>query len=164
MSSRRSHGSARACAIQKTIQVDQGSALVSHDLDLLAYVKGVTLDVCRPGQSTDYGVTIAVRGRFRGGGLNTHWVLKPSDAREKLEEPRSYDNGVRPQMARSDTSLRPRCRTRVAQPAAVKQAGNSTIPPSMEPDRINSTQPLVHQLWPIWTVRVLKRVVAAFKL
>ena len=33
--------------------VDQGSEFVSRDLDLWAYVKGVTLDFSRPGKPTD---------------------------------------------------------------------------------------------------------------
>jgi putative transposase len=41
----------RACATTgypKTIRVDQGTEFVSRDLDLWAYVKGVTLDFSRP--------------------------------------------------------------------------------------------------------------------
>jgi putative transposase len=37
----------------KLIRVDQGAELVSKDLDLWAYVRGVELDISRPGEPTD---------------------------------------------------------------------------------------------------------------
>ena len=37
----------------KTIRVDQGTEFVSRDLDIWAYVRGVTLDFSRPGKPTD---------------------------------------------------------------------------------------------------------------
>ena len=40
----------------KSIRVDQGSELVSRDLDLWAYLHGVTLDFSRPGKPTDTDV------------------------------------------------------------------------------------------------------------
>ena len=46
----------RVCAkvgYPRTIRVDQGSEFISHDLDLWAYAKGVTLDFSRPGKPTD---------------------------------------------------------------------------------------------------------------
>ncbi len=39
----------------KTIRVDNGSEFISRDLDLWAYVNGVTLDFSRPGKPTDNG-------------------------------------------------------------------------------------------------------------
>jgi hypothetical protein len=36
-----------------SIQVDQGSELISRDLDLWAYTRGVTLDFSRPGKPTN---------------------------------------------------------------------------------------------------------------
>ena len=40
----------------KAIRVDQGSQFTSKELDLWAYVKGVTLDFSRPGKPTDTDV------------------------------------------------------------------------------------------------------------
>jgi len=37
----------------KTIRVDQGTEFVSRDLDIWAYMRGVTLDFSRPGKPTD---------------------------------------------------------------------------------------------------------------
>jgi putative transposase len=88
-----------ACAsigYPKTIRVDQGSEFVSRDLDLWAYVKGVTLDFSRPGKPTDNAFIEAFNGRFRAECLNTHWFMTLADAREKLEDWRSYYNEDRP--------------------------------------------------------------------
>ena len=88
-----------ACAFTgypKTIRVDQGSEFVSRDLDLWAYAKGVTLDFSRPGKPTDNAFIEAFNGRFRAECLNTHWFMTLADAREKLEDWRSYCNEDRP--------------------------------------------------------------------
>ena len=85
----------RACATTgypKTIRVDQGTEFVSRDLDLWAYVKGVTLDFSRPGKPTDNAFIEAFNGRFRAECLNAHWFLTLADAREKLEGWRKYYN------------------------------------------------------------------------
>ena len=89
----------RACATTgypKTIRVDQGTEFVSRDLDLWAYVKGVTLDFSRPGKPTDNAFIEAFNGRFRAECLNAHWFLTLADAREKLEDWRKYYNEDRP--------------------------------------------------------------------
>ena len=68
----------RACAkvgYPRTIRVDQGSEFVSRDLDLWAYVRGVTLDFSRPGKPTDNAYIEAFNGRFRTECLNTHWFM-----------------------------------------------------------------------------------------
>jgi len=85
-----------ATGYPKTIRVDQGSEFVSRDLDLWAYAKGVTLDFSRPGKPTDNAFIEAFNGRFRAECLNTHWFLTLADAREKLEDWRSYYNEDRP--------------------------------------------------------------------
>ena len=64
-----------ATGYPKTIRVDQGSEFVSRDLDLWAYVKGVTLDFSRPGKPTDNAFIEAFNGRLRAECLNTHWFL-----------------------------------------------------------------------------------------
>lgn len=53
-----------------TIRVDQGSELVSRDLDLWTYAKGATLDFSRPGKPTNNACIEAFKGRFRAESLN----------------------------------------------------------------------------------------------
>ncbi len=58
----------RVCAelgFPKTIRVDQGSEVVSRDLDLWAYSHGVTLDFSRLGKPTDTAFGAAFNGRLR---------------------------------------------------------------------------------------------------
>ena len=81
-----------ATGYPKTIRVDQGSEFVSRDLDLWAYVKGVTLDFSRPGKPTDNAFIEAFNGRLRAECLNAHWFMTLADAREKLEDWRNYYN------------------------------------------------------------------------
>lgn len=69
----------------KTIRVGQGSEVISSDMDLWAYRRGVTLDFPRPGKPTDNAVIEAFNGRLRAECLNAHWFLSLADAREKLE-------------------------------------------------------------------------------
>ncbi|SEP38186.1 putative transposase [Rhodopseudomonas pseudopalustris] len=73
----------------KTIRVDQGSELISRNLDLWAYANGVTLDFSRPGKPTDNVFIEAFNGRFRAECLNTHWFLSLDHARTKLVGMRS---------------------------------------------------------------------------
>ena len=79
-----------------TIRVDQGTELVSRDLDLWAYQRGVTLDFSRPGKPTDNAFIEAFNGRFRAESLNAHWFLSLADAEEKVEVWRRYYNEERP--------------------------------------------------------------------
>ena len=70
----------RACAATgypKTIRVDQGSEFVSRDLDLWAYVKGVTLDFSRPGKPTDNAFIEAFNGRLRAECLRSQAASAP---------------------------------------------------------------------------------------
>jgi putative transposase len=76
--------------------VDQGSEFVSHDLDLWAYARGVTLDFSRPGKPADNAFIEALNGRFRAECLKEHWFLTLADAQEKMETWRKYYNEVRP--------------------------------------------------------------------
>jgi putative transposase len=95
----------RVCASSgypTTIRVDQGSEFVSRDLDLWAYVHGVTLDFSRPGKPTDNAYIEAFNGRFRAECLNTHWFLTLADAREKMEGWRRHYNQERPHGAIGD--------------------------------------------------------------
>lgn len=83
----------------KAIRVDQGSEFISHNLDLWAYAKGVTLDFSRPGKPTDNAFIESFNGKFRAECLNAHWFLSLADAKEKLETYRRYYNEVRPHSA-----------------------------------------------------------------
>jgi putative transposase len=65
----------------------------------VAYTRGVILDFGWPGKPTDNAFIESFNGRFRAECLNTHWLLTLADAREKLEEWRSYYNEDRPQGA-----------------------------------------------------------------
>jgi putative transposase len=48
-----------------SIRVDQGSAFVSRELDLRAYMKGVVLDFSRPGKPTDNAFIESFNGKLR---------------------------------------------------------------------------------------------------
>jgi putative transposase len=64
-----------------TIWVDQGSELISRDLDLRAYQNDVTLDLSRPGKPPDNAFNEAFNGRSRAQCLNAHWFMSLDDAR-----------------------------------------------------------------------------------
>lgn len=68
----------------KTIRVDSGPEFVSKELDLWAYIKGVTLDFSRPGKPTDDAFIEAFNGKFRAECLNAHWFMSLDEAREKM--------------------------------------------------------------------------------
>ena len=92
----------RVCAevgFPKTIRVDQGTEFISRDLDLWAYLHGVTLDFSRPGKPTDNAFIEAFNGKFRQECLNAHWFLTLADAREKMEAWRRDYNEDRPHSA-----------------------------------------------------------------
>lgn len=89
----------------KKIRVDQGSGFISHDMDLMACQRGVTLDFSRPGKPTDNAFIEAFYGRFRAECLNTHWFLTLADAAEKLEDWGRYYNEERPHDAIGNKAL-----------------------------------------------------------
>ena len=72
------------------IRVDQGSEFISRDLDLWAYLHGVTLDFSRPGKPTDNAFIEAFNGKLRQECLSAHWFLTLADAREKMEAWRRF--------------------------------------------------------------------------
>lgn len=85
--------------LPKVIRADQGSDLVSRDLDLWAYQRGVTLDFSRPGKPPDKAFIQTFNGKFRSEGTNAHWFMCLADAAEKCEAwCRDYDE-VRPHSA-----------------------------------------------------------------
>ena len=71
--------------LPKTIRVDNGPEFVSKELDLWAFIRGVTLDFSRPGKPTDNAYIESFNGKFRTECLNTNWFLSLDEAREKCE-------------------------------------------------------------------------------
>jgi putative transposase len=69
----------------KTIRVDNGPEFVSKELDLWAYMKGVTLDFSRLGKPTDNAFIESFNGKFRAECLNANWFLSLDEARAKCE-------------------------------------------------------------------------------
>lgn len=82
--------------VPKSIRVDQGPEFISKDLDLWAYMNGVTLDFSRPGKPTDNAFIESFNGKFRAECLNASWFLSLEDARSKCEAWRIDYNEVRP--------------------------------------------------------------------
>jgi putative transposase len=92
----------RVCAetgYPASIRVDQGSEFISRELDLWAYMKGVTLDFSRPGKPTDNAFIESFNGKFRLECLNQHWFMSLDDAVRKCEVWRRGYNEVRPHSA-----------------------------------------------------------------
>jgi putative transposase len=82
--------------LPKTIRVDNGPEFVSKELDLWAFIRGVTLDFSRPGKPTDNAYIESFNGKFRTECLNTNWFLSLDEAQEKCEAWRRDYNDVRP--------------------------------------------------------------------
>jgi putative transposase len=80
-------------------QDDQGSEIISRDMDLWAYQRGVTLDCSQPEKPTDNAFIEAFNGKFRAECLNAHWFLTLADAAEKLEAWGRYYKEERPHSA-----------------------------------------------------------------
>ena len=83
----------------KTIRVDNGPEFVSKELDLWAFMQGVTLDFSRPGKPTDNAFIESFNGKFRAECLNANWFLSLDEARAKCEAWRRDYNEVRPHSA-----------------------------------------------------------------
>lgn len=79
-----------------TIRLDNGPEFISKELDLWAYMRGVTLDFSRPGKPTDNSFIESFNGKFRAECLNTNWFMSLDEAREKCEAWRRDYNDVRP--------------------------------------------------------------------
>ena len=90
---------ARTVGYPKTIRVDNGPEFVSKDLDLWAFMKGVTLDFSRPGKPTDNAFIESLNGKFRAECLNANWFQSLDEARRKCEAWRRDYNEVRPHSA-----------------------------------------------------------------
>jgi putative transposase len=82
--------------LPKTIRLDNGPEFVSKELDLWAFMRGVTLDFSRPGKPTDNAYIESFNGKFRAECLNANWFLSLDEARQKCEAWRRDYNDVRP--------------------------------------------------------------------
>jgi len=82
--------------LPKTIRVDNGPEFVSKDLDLWAFIRGVTLDFSRPGKPTVNACIESFNGKFRTECLNANWFLSLDEAWKKCEAWRRDYNDVRP--------------------------------------------------------------------
>ena len=71
--------------VPRTIRVDNGPEFTSKDLNLRAWMTGVTLDFSRPGKPTDNTFIESFNGSFRAECLNASWFLSLEDARFKCE-------------------------------------------------------------------------------
>lgn len=69
----------------KTIRVDNGPEFISKDLDLWAWMNGVTLDFSRPGKPTDNAFVESFNGKVRAECIDQYWFLSLDDARSKCE-------------------------------------------------------------------------------
>jgi putative transposase len=75
----------REVGCPKTIRLDNGPEFISKELDLWAFMRGVTLDFSRPGKPTDNAFIESLNGKFRAECLNANWFLSLDEAREKCE-------------------------------------------------------------------------------
>jgi len=87
---------AKEYGIPKRIRVDNGPEFVSKELDLWAYLHGVTLDFSRPGKPTDNAFIESFNSSLRKECLNQSWFLSLVDARQKIEAWRIDYNRIRP--------------------------------------------------------------------
>jgi putative transposase len=90
---------AREVGYPETIRVDNGPEFISRELDLWAFLRGVTLDFSRPGKPTDNAFIESLNGKFRAECLNANWFLSLDEARRKCEAWRRDYNEVRPHSA-----------------------------------------------------------------
>ena len=89
----------RALGCPQTIRLDNGPEFISKELDLWAFMRGVTLDFSRPGKPTDNAFIESLNGKFRAECLNASWFLSLDEARQKCEAWRRDYNEVRPHSA-----------------------------------------------------------------
>ena len=68
----------------KTIRVDNGPEFIIRELDLWAYMRGVTLDFSRPGKPTDNAFIESLNGKFRAVCLNANWFLSLGEAKMRV--------------------------------------------------------------------------------
>ena len=87
----------REIGYPKTIRVDNGPEFVSKELDLWAFMRGVTLDFSRPGKPTDnafiesfnfsyWGYGSAIATAMVAGVLMLSWLVGRLDAEQQRDE------------------------------------------------------------------------------
>lgn len=76
--------------------VDQGSELISRDLDLWEYVRDIVLDFSRTGRPSNNAFAEACNEHIRAEFLYAHWFLTLADGQEKLATRRRCHNEHRP--------------------------------------------------------------------
>lgn len=89
----------REIGYPKTIRLDNGPEFISKELDLWAFMRGVTLDFSRPGKPTDNAFIESLNGKFRAECLNANWFRSLDEAQRKCEAWRRDYNEVRPHSA-----------------------------------------------------------------
>jgi transposase InsO family protein len=119
----------RDIGLPKTIRLDNGPEFVSKELDLWAFMRGVTLDFSRPGKPTDNSFIESFNGKFRAECLNANWFLSLDEAPQKCEAWRRDYNDVRPHSSignaerASSAARQPRPAGRQMKPEFPGQAG-----------------------------------------
>jgi putative transposase len=83
-------GIARQLGASKTVKTDNGSGFISKPMDKWAYVRGIELDLSRPGKPTDNATIESFNGRLRQECLNEHWFMSLDDAKHKIEAWRTH--------------------------------------------------------------------------
>jgi putative transposase len=68
------------------IRVDRGPKFISKELDLWAWMNGVTLDLLRPGKPTDNAYAESFNAIVPLECLGQHWFMDLDDARKKIED------------------------------------------------------------------------------
>lgn len=86
----------RKIGYPKTIRVDNGSEVISLDLDLWAYMNKFTRDFARPGKPMDNAFIEAFNSKLRQQCLNADWFITLADAAEELDAWSRVYNEVRP--------------------------------------------------------------------
>ena len=65
------------------LRFDNGPEFISKELDLWAFMRGVTLDFSRPGKPTDNAFIESLNGKFRAECLNANWFMSLDEARRR---------------------------------------------------------------------------------
>ena len=86
----------RDIGVPRTIRLDNGPEFVSKELDLWAFMRGVTLDFPRPGKPTDNSFIESFNGKFRSERLTANWFMSLDEAQQKCEARRRDYNDMRP--------------------------------------------------------------------
>ena len=79
----------------RTIRVDNGPEFISRDLDLWAYMNGVTLDFSRPGKPAGNSFIEAFNGKVRAECIDQNWFLSLADAQGKTRGVFRHDYTIR---------------------------------------------------------------------